>query len=149
MTLYAPLRGFVSAAAGVALFAAQANAAGFFTPGLPLATGSPATGNAATIPFSGSEQIGADTLLSGGAPPQSEAINLNQVKSFVNGGPSKVNYIIGGDAAQNLWQRGTTGKSVTTTTTYGGPDRFFYWSGSSTAMTVSRSSTAGDRPASR
>ncbi len=62
--------------------------------------------------------------------------------------PTKGNALIGGDAATNLWQRGTTGSSVTTTTTYGGPDRFAYWSGTATAMTVSRDSTAADLPAS-
>lgn len=62
-------------------------------------------------------------------------------------GNNPENFLIGGDAGTNLWQRGTTGSSVTTTTTYGGPDRWAYWSGTSTAMTVSRSSTAGDLPA--
>ena len=57
------------------------------------------------------------------------------------------NFLIGGDAGQNLWQRATTGSSVTTTLTYGGPDRFAYWSGTSTAMTVSRDSTAAALPA--
>lgn len=56
------------------------------------------------------------------------------------------NFLIGGDAGQNLWQRGTTGSSVTTTVTYGGPDRWAYWSGASTAMTVTRSNTAAALP---
>ena len=55
-------------------------------------------------------------------------------------------FIIAGDANQNLWQRGTTGSSVTTTLTYGGPDRWAYWSGTSTAMTVSRDTTAAALP---
>lgn len=63
------------------------------------------------------------------------------------GGNNPENAIIGGDATTNLWARGTTGSSVTTTLTYGGPDRFAYWSGTSTAMTVSRSNTAGEQPA--
>ena len=54
------------------------------------------------------------------------------------------NALIGGDFSTNLFQRGTTGSSVTTTITYGGPDRWAYWSGTNTAMTVSRDSTAGD-----
>lgn len=62
--------------------------------------------------------------------------------------PVKSNVLVGGDATTNLFQRATTGASVTTTTTYGGPDRWFYWSGANTAMTVSRSSTAGDLPSS-
>ena len=56
------------------------------------------------------------------------------------------NFLIGGDAGQNLWQRATTGSSVTTTLTYGGPDRFAYWSGTSTAVTLSRDSTAAALP---
>lgn len=59
-------------------------------------------------------------------------------------GNNPENVLIGGDATTNLWQRATTGSSVTTTVTYGGPDRWAYWSGASTAMTVSRDSTAGD-----
>lgn len=64
------------------------------------------------------------------------------------GGNNSENIIIGGDATTNLFQRGTTGSSVTTAITYGGPDRWAYWSGTGTAMTVSRDSTAGDLPTS-
>lgn len=63
------------------------------------------------------------------------------------GGNNPENVLIGGDATTNLWQRATTGSSVTTTITYGGPDRWAYWSGTSTAMTVSRDSTAAQIPA--
>lgn len=59
-------------------------------------------------------------------------------------GNNPENAIIGGDATTNLFQRATTGSSVTTTITYGGPDRWAYWSGASTAMTVSQDSTAAD-----
>jgi hypothetical protein len=59
---------------------------------------------------------------------------------------SKLNVLIGGDAGTNLFQRATTGSSVTTTITYGGPDRWAYWSGTATAMTVSRDTTAADLP---
>ncbi len=59
---------------------------------------------------------------------------------------TKLNVLIGGDAGTNLFQRATTGSSVTTTITYGGPDRWAYWSGTSTAMTVSRDTTAADLP---
>lgn len=62
-------------------------------------------------------------------------------------GNNPENALIGGDATTNLWQRATSGSSVTTTITYGGPDRWAYWSGTGTAMTVSRSSTSGDIPA--
>ena len=58
------------------------------------------------------------------------------------------NVLVGGDATTNLFQRGTTGASETTTYAYGGPDRWAYWSGTATAMTVSRDSTAADLPAS-
>lgn len=62
-------------------------------------------------------------------------------------GNNPENAIIGGDSTTNLYQRGTTGSSVTTLITYGGPDRWAYWSGASTAMTVSQDTTAGDFPA--
>src|SRR5262249_53171477 len=51
-------------------------------------------------------------------------------------GNNPENVLIGGDATTNLWQRATTGSSVTTTSTYGGPDRWAYASGTNTAMTV-------------
>jgi hypothetical protein len=69
-----------------------------------------------------------------------------QLAGYGNALPSLGNALIGGDAVTNLWQRATTGASVTTTLTYGGPDRWAYWSGTSTAMTVSRDSTAADLP---
>ena len=62
-------------------------------------------------------------------------------------GNNPENALIGGDATTNLWQRATTGASVTTTFTYGGPDRWGYWSGASTATTLSRTSVAADLPA--
>ena len=61
-------------------------------------------------------------------------------------GNNPENALIGGDSTTNLYQRGTTGSSVTTTVTYGGPDRWAYWSGTSTAMTVSQDTTAADLP---
>lgn len=69
-----------------------------------------------------------------------------QLAGYTDTLPATSNVLIGGDATTNLWQRGTTGASVTTTTTYGGPDRWAYWSGTNTAMTVSRDSTAADLP---
>lgn len=63
------------------------------------------------------------------------------------GGNNAENALIGGDATTNLFQRATTGSSITSTVTYGGPDRWAYWSGLNTAMTVSRDSTAADLPA--
>ncbi len=64
------------------------------------------------------------------------------------GGNNPENLLIGGDATTNLFANATTGSSVTTTVTYGGPNRWAYWSGTSTAMTVSQDSTAADLPAS-
>lgn len=61
---------------------------------------------------------------------------------------TKLNVLVGGDATTNLFQRATTGASQTTTIAYGGPDRWAYWSGTSTAMTVSRDTTAADLPSS-
>jgi len=55
-------------------------------------------------------------------------------------------FLIGGRADDNLWQVGTTGASVTGTLTYGGPDMWAYWSGTSTAMTITKSSTAAALP---
>jgi hypothetical protein len=72
----------------------------------------------------------------------------NMLANYAMGQPGNnpENALIGGDASTNLFDYGTTGSSVTTTVTYGGPDRWAYWSGASTAMTVSRDSTAGDLP---
>lgn len=94
--------------------------------------------------------IGATDLFQdvvGGAPQAQSyyatALQLgNYGATLVGNNPE--NALIGGDATTNLWQRATSGASVTTTLTYGGPDRWSYWSGTSTAMTVSRSSTSGD-----
>lgn len=69
----------------------------------------------------------------------------NMAGFFSNGMPG-LNFLIGGKADQNLWQRATTGSSVTTTLTYGGPDRWAYWSGTNTAMTVSKVTTAAALP---
>lgn len=56
------------------------------------------------------------------------------------------NYLIGGKADTNLWQVATTGASVTTTLSYGGPDMWAYWSGTNTAMTLSKVTTAAALP---
>lgn len=124
-------------------FALAAQAAGFFTNGVPVAGG---TQYPSTIPLTGNETIPADTNLASGLNPASEAITVAQLGGYVGSRPSLFNMIIGGDAGTNLFQRATTGASVTTTLTYGGPDRWAYWSGTATAMTVSRDSTAGDLP---
>jgi hypothetical protein len=87
----------------------------------------------------------------GGVPSaQNKYVSGATLAGFANGQPGAVdsfnNVIVGGDATTNLFQRGTTGASQTTTVAYGGPDRFAYWSGASTAMTVSRTSAATDVP---
>lgn len=138
-TKYSMLAG----ALALVMLATPASAGGYFTNGVPPAGG---TQYPTTIPLTGAETIPADTNLSGGANPQSEAISISQLSGYMAGRPSLFSMVIGGDAGTNLFQRGTTGSSVTTTATYGGPDRFFYWSGTGTAMTVSRDSTAGDIP---
>jgi hypothetical protein len=86
-------------------------------------------------------------IVGGIAQPYSTYITCLNLAGYNGQLPAKSNLLIAGDATQNLFQRGTTGASVTTTATYGGPDRWFYWSGTSTAMTVSRDSTAADLPA--
>ena len=68
------------------------------------------------------------------------------LSGYVGSLPAKGNVLIGGDATTNLWQRGTTGASETTTYAYGGPDRWAYWSGTNTAVTVSKDTTAADLP---
>lgn len=99
-------------------------------------------------------QIGPTDLFQdivGGQPSaQSKYANALLLAGYGNSlsGGLSTNALIGGDATNNLFQRATTGSSVTTTFTYGGPDRWGYWSGTSTAMTVSRDTTAADLPAS-
>jgi hypothetical protein len=90
-------------------------------------------------------------VIPGGAPSAqsvyaTSALLGNYSETLTGNNPE--NALIGGDSTTNLWQRATTGSSVTTTATYGGPDRWTYWSGTNTAMTVSRTTTAGDLPAS-
>ena len=123
------------------LMAGPAWAGGYYTNGMPPAGGTQYPG---TVPLTGNETLGADTNLSGGQAPQSESISTGLLEQYGNALPDNTNFLIGGDAGTNLWQRGTTGASVTTTATYGGPDRWFYWSGTNTAVTVSRTNTAGD-----
>lgn len=74
--------------------------------------------------------------------------SASQIAGYTGSQPTKGNALIGGDGTTNAFQRATTGSSVTTTFTYGGPDRFGYWSGTNTAMTVSRDTTAADLPSS-
>ena len=63
-------------------------------PGYPLATASPTTGNAVTLPLTGIEQIPADTMLSGGVNPQTEVIQTQQLKAYVLTAPTVTSYLI-------------------------------------------------------
>lgn len=116
-----------------------ADAAGLFG-------GYPTAGNTqypTTLPLTGNELFPVDTGLANGLQPQSELVTANQIAAFA-ASPGSGNLLIGGDASTNLFQRATSGSSVTTTLTYGGPDRWAYWSGTNTAMTVSQDTTAAD-----
>lgn len=134
---------FAGVALCVLLAAPAAWAAGFFTNGVPVAGSSSFP---TTLPLTGNETIPADTNLAGGASPQSEAITLNQIAAFAQGfsGTSGfVNALTGGDFGVNLFQRGTTSASITTTLTYG-PDRWWGLSGTSTAFTIIKETGATD-----
>lgn len=109
---------------------------------------------AQTYPVAQVVQIGSQDLFQdvvGGVPTSTSfyasAALLGNYSASLPGNNAE-NWLIGGDATTNLFQRATTGSSVTTTVTYGGPDRWAYWSGTSTAMTVSQDTTAADLPSS-
>lgn len=63
-------------------------------PGYPLATASPQTGYATTLPLTGNEQIPADTLLPYGVNPQTEVINTSQLRAYVLSGSSVATYLL-------------------------------------------------------
>jgi hypothetical protein len=108
-------------------------------------TNGPVVPNAPTISSVGVNDVFQDIV--GGFPQvQSQYVSAPNLAGFVGNVGASANFLIGGKADQNLWQRATTGSSVTTTLTYGGPDRWAYWSGTSTAMTVSKVSTAAALP---
>ena len=128
-------------------------AAGVFTNGVCVAgssgvsTGSPAVtycNNPNTYPLTGVEQLPADTQLSGGQSPQSEAITTGQLAGYIGAVPGPGNALIGGDATTNLWQRATTSAGITTTLTYGSADRWAIWSVANDEIKLIRDSTAGD-----
>lgn len=121
-----------------------AMAAGNLTNGLPVAGGSQYP---TTLPLTGNELIPADTQLPSGLNPQSEAVSVSQIAAYIGNtrGTGFRNALIGGDFTTNLWQRGTTVGSITTTATYTA-DRFFAWSGTSTTMSVAQDTTAAEVP---
>jgi hypothetical protein len=91
----------------------------------------------AVPPLTGAEQVPADT----GVSPPSVRITTTQLGQFVNSLNPSGNWLIAGDASQNLWQRGTTGP-VSSGTVLFGPDRWAYWSGSAaTPIQVSEDTT--------
>lgn len=94
--------------------------------------------------LSGAEQVALDSP--GATTLETNTLAIANLAQTEPGGNFD-NALIGGDSDTNLYQRNTTGSSVTTTLTYGGPDRWAYWSGTATAMTVSKTTTAGDLPA--
>jgi hypothetical protein len=85
-------------------------------------------------------------IVNGAPSAQSYYVSAANLSGVVGNNAPGTNFLIGGKADQNLWQRNTTGSSVTTTVTYGGPDRWAYWSGTNTAMTVSKVTTAAALP---
>lgn len=117
-----------------------AQAAGLFG-NLPFAGGAQYP---TTLPLTGAESAPFDTQLTQGLNPATELISVNQLISAIGGANISGNLLVGGDATSNLFQRATSGSSVTTTLTYGGPDQWAYWSGTGTAMTVSQDTTAAD-----
>ena len=118
-----------------------ANAAGFFTNGVPPAGG---TQYPTTIPLTGIETLPADTGLASGLNPQSEAVSTAQLAGYVGSVTGTWrNGLIGGDFGTNLWQRGTTSASITTVLLYG-PDRWWGLSGTGTAFTIIKETGATD-----
>ena len=75
------------------LGAGSAFALGQF-PDYPLATASPITGYATTLPLTGNERIPADTMLSSGVNPQTEVISTSQLRAYVLSGSSVATYVL-------------------------------------------------------
>src|ERR1700682_3523822 len=96
----------VALAGTVFASAVMVGAAGFFTNGVPTAGG---TQYPSTIPLTGNETVPADTNLAQGLNPASEGITTAQLAAFGNANGAKANFLIGGDATTNLFQRATTG----------------------------------------
>jgi hypothetical protein len=105
--------------------------AGFSTNGLPT------TSSALT----GAELIEANTQLTAGLTPQTEAISVNQIAAFTRGasgaGVTYRNVLDGGDFTTNPFQRGTSLTGITNTSTYLA-DRWFNIGSSGSSISVSR-----------
>ncbi|HLX18459.1 MAG TPA: hypothetical protein VKS24_25000 [Bradyrhizobium sp.] len=133
-----PRFGFVGALAAAVTLAAAAAHAQQPTPIL--------------VPSIGANDIICNDIVNGQATPQDHCITAAILGNFAGTVPSgnMDNALIGGDFTTNLFQRGTTGSNVTTTLTYGAPDRFFAWdggTGTQATSTLSRDTTAADIPA--
>lgn len=72
--------------------AGSAYALGQF-PDYPLATTSPSSGNATTLPLTGNERIPADTMLQYGINPQTEVISTSQLRTYVLSGANVANVL--------------------------------------------------------
>src|SRR5665213_2212278 len=135
------LLGALMAGALCAAMILPASAAGLFTNGVPPAGG---TQYPTTIPLTGIETLPADTNLTSGLNPASEAITTQQMASYTGSQlTSWRNGLIGGDFGTNLWQRGSTSASITTALLYG-PDRWWGLSGTGTAFTIIKETGAAD-----
>jgi len=88
-------------------------------------------------PLTGAEQLPADT----GVSPPSVRITTQQLGQYGVTLDPQQNWLIAGDASQNLFQRGVNGPVATTNVMFG-PDRWAYWSGAVTPMTVGQDLTA-------
>lgn len=87
-----------------------------------------------------------DVIPNGAPGPTRTFLTAPTLAGYVGSLPAKANYLIGGDATTNLWQRSTAGTAATTTVAYGSADRWASWSGTSTEVKVIRDSTAADLP---
>lgn len=87
-----------------------------------------------------------DVIPNGAPGPTRTFLTPPTLAGYVGSLPAKSNYLIGGDATTNLWQRGTAGTAATVTVAYGSADRWASWSGTLTEVKVIRDSTAADLP---
>lgn len=134
----------LAGALALAMATSAAVAGGYFTNGVPPAGG---TQYPNTIPLTGAETVPADTNLSGGQNPQSEAISVTQLNgqarsSYGSGGWR--NALVGGDFGTNPWQRGTSASAdISNTTTYYA-DQWWNLGGASSAIDVTKETGAAD-----
>lgn len=116
-------RTIISAGAAIALASSVALGAGFLTNGLPVAGGSQYP---STLPLTGAETVPADTNLTQGLNPASEAITTAQLAAFGQPGSNPRNYLDNG--AMRINQQGTgviTGGTTTVSALQFAADRWF------------------------